>query len=30
MSAILSENFFMTNEEECRFLMSEEGRGQDS
>lgn len=26
MSAILSENFFMTNEEECRLLMSEEGR----
>ena len=26
MSAILSENFFMTNEEECRFLISEEGR----
>ena len=26
MSAILSENFFMTNEAECRLLMSEEGR----
>lgn len=26
MSAILSENFFMTNESECRLLMSEEGR----
>ena len=26
MSAILSENFFMTNEEECKLLMSEEGR----
>ena len=26
MPAILSENFFMTNENECRLLMSEEGR----
>ena len=26
MPAILSENFFMTNEAECRLLMSEEGR----
>ena len=26
MSAILSENFFMTNESECRLLMSEDGR----
>lgn len=26
MPAILSENFFMTNEEECRLLMSEDGR----
>jgi len=26
MSAILSENFFMTNEEECKLLMSEDGR----
>lgn len=26
MSAILSENFFMTNEAECRLLMSEDGR----
>ena len=26
MSAILSENFFMTNEAECKLLMSEEGR----
>jgi N-acetylmuramoyl-L-alanine amidase len=26
MPAILSENFFMTNEAECRLLMSDEGR----
>ena len=26
MPAILSENFFMTNEEECKLLMSEDGR----
>ena len=26
MPAILSENFFMTNEEECKLLLSEEGR----
>ena len=26
MPAILSENFFMTNEKECRLIMSEEGR----
>tara|TARA_R100001510_G_scaffold49745_1_gene48261 strand:+ start:963 stop:1601 length:639 start_codon:yes stop_codon:yes gene_type:complete len=26
MPAILSENFFMTNENECRLIMSEEGR----
>jgi len=26
MPAILSENFFMTNREECKLLLSEEGR----
>ena len=26
MPAILSENFFMTNREECKLLLSEDGR----
>jgi N-acetylmuramoyl-L-alanine amidase len=26
MSAILSENFFMTNKKECELLLSEDGR----